>query len=171
MTITIPIRNRARQVTATTIVDDQDEVLAQWSWCLNRPGGYAVRTIPTHNGPRLQGMSRQILGLEYGNRLQADHIDHDKLNNTRRNLRIVTPLGQQQNKAIYQGSKSRFRGVYRHAKGKWEARVVLDGRTHYLGHYESEIQAALAAHRFRTDHMPWATVDPPLLDLLGPRLI
>jgi hypothetical protein len=168
--MTIAIHDKSRRVIATTIISDEDEMLAQWAWCLNRPNGYAVRTIPTINGPRLQGMARQILGLEYGNRLQADHVDHNKLNNTRRNLRIVTPAGQQQNKGVYHGTSSRFRGVCRHTKGRWEARVVLDGRIHYLGHYAEEYRAALAAHNFRREHMPWATTDPALLELLGPLL-
>jgi hypothetical protein len=171
--IIVLLRNRARQVVAEAVLDDEDEPLSMFRWCLNRRDrGYAVRSVSTPIGNRLLMMHRAILGLPFDSPLQGDHINHDRLDNRRSNLRIVDVKGQQQNKSNYQNCKSRFRGVTRVSKnGKFQAKATVDGVQHYLGHFTSEVQAAIAAERFRQTHMPFAEPDPELLVLLGPRLI
>ena len=73
---------------AFALVDDADYGwLSQWKWRLNSHG-YAIRTTCVEGCEKIFNMHRAILGAE---RLQyVDHIDHNRLNNTRANLRFVT---------------------------------------------------------------------------------
>ncbi len=79
------------------LVDDEDyEYLTQWKWCYNR---YAVRCIGPKNHRQRIAMHQVILNPPEG--LETDHIDRNKLNNQRSNLRAVTRSENMQNKAPY----------------------------------------------------------------------
>ena len=79
-----------------TIVDDSDfEQLSKHKWqawwnkCTR--SFYAIRNGRKADGKRIKvSMAREILGLKRGDKLQADHRDHNTLDNRRANLRIVT---------------------------------------------------------------------------------
>lgn len=72
-----------------------------------------------------------------------DHINGDKLDNRRQNLRICTSADNAKNQKVQEnkiGKTSRYKGVYWHKRAnKWMARI--GGM--YLGIYHSEIDAAL----------------------------
>jgi len=88
-----------KQITLTqgqyAIVDDWNyEWLNQWKWC----AGWAKNTKSYYAMRRAKGefdryytirMHREILGLKKGDRRQADHINHNTLDNRESNLRIV----------------------------------------------------------------------------------
>lgn len=137
------------------LVDDEDApaVLA-YRWYLHS-GRYAAR----RDGAHILLMHRQILGLEYGDRRQADHIDNcRKLDNRRDNLRVVTPAENCQNLTPRRGYTSRYRGVSRCKQtGRWRAVCGLNGQYFHLGRFDSEEIAASAAEEFRRQRMPFAT--------------
>lgn len=88
-------------------------------------------------------MARQILGLEHGDMREADHIDHDTLNNTRSNLRVVTKVQNAMNRRST-GSSS-FKGVYPYRPtGKWRASIKVGDKRLSLGYFVDEKQAAIA---------------------------
>lgn len=136
------------------LVDDEDAWLddgLRGAWRLNSDG-YAER----ERGRKLWRMSRIILGLEHGNPLQADHIDGDRLNNQRSNLRIVTSDQNKQN-VLFPNASSRFRGVCWHVvAGKWVAYVYVNKKLKYLGYYEDELEAARVAAAWRSVYIPFA---------------
>lgn len=69
----------------------------------------------------------------------VDHIDGDKLNNQRGNLRSTTQQVNQFNR------RTRNRGVSWHAAAqKWEAYIHVDGVKTYLGLFEDERDAEVA---------------------------
>ena len=45
----------------------------------------------------------------------------------------------------------RFYGVI-YDRGKWSAKVTIDGYQQYIGRYDSELDAARAVNRFVQDH-------------------
>lgn len=144
----IPLRNRAGEVRAWTLVDDEDyERCNQQKWSLTSRG-YAVGcggTLP---------MARFILGLTKDDPREADHINRDPLDNRRENLRAASKSENQQNRECGYGVSS-FRGVYLHA-GKWCAQVTVNRRKHYLGRYDTQEEAAAIAAEFRAEHLPFS---------------
>lgn len=91
----IPLHDAEGSVVAHTRVDAIDaEWLQQWRWSVN-PGGYAYRV----DGNRTVLLGRLLLGLlDAGRRYQCDHINRDRLDNRRSNLRVVRPIRNSENR-------------------------------------------------------------------------
>lgn len=131
------------------LVDDADyDWLSQWNWYAHKIGLslYAVRHSSRKNGKQyLISMAREILGLKYKDKRQADHINHSTLNNCRNNLRICTASQNQMNRKPVLNTTSRYKGVYRHTKNKrWVAQIKINGKMNYLACFNKEEDAALA---------------------------
>lgn len=115
----------------------------------------AVRNIRRADGKRQPTtLSRDILGLGPGDPRQADHKNHDTLDNRRENLRIVTRRQNSQNTRSCINSSSKYKGVswYKRYR-KWRAQIHHpcfgvdpsgQGKQKYLGSFNSEIEAARA---------------------------
>lgn len=148
MSALIPLYGRSG-LRGHAVVDEADfECLSQWRWHLAATG-YAAR-----RERKIVLMHRQILGLEYGDARVADHVDRDKLNNTRANLRAISRAANAQN-IVHGYGESGYRGVVRN-KGKWTSQVVVDGKHHYLGRFADPRKAAEVAAAFRAVHMPFS---------------
>ena len=131
-----------------TIVDDCDyEELNQWKWYLNKDG-YVWRSYKKDNSWKQIRIHREILGLT-DTKVFTDHINHDKLDNRRENLRACTNQENQRNskkqqKNIY-GKKcsSKYKGVcWKKSRNKWVAFIKIDNKLINLGTFISEIEAA-----------------------------
>lgn len=146
----IPLRARNGSVRAWALVDDADfELVGLLRWCL--PGnGYPSRTINGH----MQGLHRVLMGIEYGDCREVDHINGDPLDNRRCNLRVLSRAQNAQNLRAHPGI-SRYRGVSKMKKG-WRALAKLNGHTHWIGYFKTEIEAARAVAAWRAEHMPHA---------------
>lgn len=104
--------------------------------------GYARRR---RRGGGYDYMHRLVAGLVAGDGLQVDHINRDKLDNRRANLRVVTHLLNGQNLGAI-GGTSRHRGVFfDRGTGRWRVRVRVLRADHDLGRFDTEEQAAAAA--------------------------
>lgn len=124
-----------------TIVDNKDyEYLTQWKWYAKwskcTKSFYAVRHGKKKNNEQhFLYMAREILGLKYGDNRQADHINHNTLDNRNSNLRIVT---LQQNHWNNKNPK----GYYLHkASKKYLAHIGLNGKRIYLGLFRTTKEA------------------------------
>ncbi len=74
-----------------------------------------------------------------------DHIDRNRSNNAIENLRAVTFSQNSANRAAKSKNKSGFTGVYWNELGKkWQASIVANGRTHYVGLFATAQEAAKA---------------------------
>lgn len=151
----LPLYGRDGTVRGHVQVDVTAAVwLNQWVWRLDG-NGYASRGRRFgHKGPyRRVFLHRVLLGLEYGDPRQGDHINRDRLDCRMSNLRIVTAGENSQNVSGLHGSTSRHRGVFWMPRNrKWAAKV---GRK-YLGLFEREDDAAAAARQYRVEHMTHA---------------
>jgi hypothetical protein len=152
----IPLYARDGNVVGYSTVDAADAaVLDRWTWRLTL--GYAKRGQMIDGQFRHILMHRAILGLTHGDGLEGDHINRDKLDNRRENLRIVTPHGQKQNVPSRRNSSSRFRGVsFFKRTGRWIAHVRVNGKSMHLGYFATELEAADAARIGRSRFMPYA---------------
>lgn len=131
---------------------DAEEVSRHW-WAVGGPG-YPMAKI---NGKGWAVyLHRFLFGLETGDGVQVDHINQDKLDNRRSNLRICdNALNRQNGRSL--GGSSKFRGVsWNREKQKWEAYVGLNHRRARLGYFTDEVAAAEAASEFRAAHMPFS---------------
>jgi hypothetical protein len=121
-------------------VDAADfESLNKYTWRVH--GGYAVRT---ENKKRIY-MHREI--MQPPKSMVVDHMDGNRLNDCRINLRICTPTENGRNKAkyAYAGSTSRFKGVGHEKDGdRWYSKFCFNGKSLWLGFFDEEIEAARA---------------------------
>ena len=123
----------------SVLVDAADyDWLSGYTWTIHQ-GGYAAR----REKGRLIFMHREIVQAPPG--MVADHIDGNKENNSRSNLRICTRQQNTQNRGKRIGSASRFKGVYREKhSGKWHARAYRDGEHFRTRLFAEEVEAARA---------------------------
>lgn len=74
--------------------------------------------------------------------MEVDHISHDLLDNRRANLRLCT---RTQNQANRRPSGNReWKGVFKHSKSGYEAKIGLAGESIYLGLHRTPEAAAIA---------------------------
>lgn len=121
----------------------------QSSFDETRGSYYASRNSSTMDGKKtIIHMSRQIVGLKIGDPREADHQNHDTLNNTGQNLRILDHDKNVLNKRKYRTNKSGFKGVSWHSRGsKWVAQIQYQGKKMGLGYYGTKEEAARAYDR------------------------
>jgi hypothetical protein len=75
----------------------------------------------------------------------VDHIDGNRRNACRSNLRICTREENQCNLRKRRTGRSRFKGVTFHKpRGKWKAQYRFKGRLYHLGYFDDEVEAARA---------------------------
>lgn len=126
-------------------VDDLD-VVAPWNWTASEHGKtvYACRTVSIGGKKNRLWLHRAI--MQAGPGQQVDHADCDGLNNTRENLRFATDVQNAVNKRLTIRNSSGFKGVsWNRLCRKWQAHIVLDGKSRYLGLFD-EPEAAHAAY-------------------------
>ena len=138
-------------------------IIGRWKWMIKPVGAgfeYAARGGRRSDGKRgMIFMHRWIMEPPPG--MVVDHINHDKLDNRRSNLRICT---RQQNSAHRQKvttGVSGFRGVSR-CGSKWKAEIHISYRNKHLGVFADALSAALAYDRAaRTVYGVFATLNFP----------
>lgn len=114
-------------------VDDSDfNEVNKHRWFLDKYGAVVGNRIV---------LSRFLLNPE--SRSVVDHINRDKLDNRRCNLRICSQRQNTMNQAKHAKAASKYKGVHAH-KGKWRARIVPNGKNIHLGLFDHEKDAALA---------------------------
>lgn len=86
---------------------------------------------------------------------QIDHANGLPSDNRLSNLRSCTPLENQQNTARRANTRSGLTGVYRYSQnGKWRAQIVVSGKAHRLGLFDTP-NAAHAAYVAAKGRMHW----------------
>lgn len=126
------------------LVDEDDfEYLNSFKWYYNN--GYAVRAIYNNNNKKsLERMHRSIMNInsEYLKN-QIDHINLNKLDNRKVNLRVVTLQQNSFNRKSHTNSSSKYKGVsWLKRDKKWNSSICKDGKSYYLGRFINEIDAA-----------------------------
>lgn len=140
---------------AEILVDEEDyELLRQYHWrrCGTK-GQYAATTINDHTVYMHRLLTQEVDGFE------VDHVDGNKLNNQRANLRLVTGSQNMQNRHGESKSTTGYWGVYvkkGHDKKRFYARIMVNYQHFHLGYFETAEEAAVAASDGRAQYMTHA---------------
>lgn len=146
--------HKGGQIVAKAIVDDDcsSESLNR-RWTLN--SGYAATHVKNPKGQQSWlYLHRLLSGLSFGDTRQADHINRNRLDCRKANLRVLTPAQNQQNTPKRIHGSSQYRGVF--FDKKWRAAAKLNGKRTYIGTFATEIEAAKAASDWRRANMPFS---------------
>ncbi len=125
------------------VVDDCDfDLVSAFTWHANKRGGtvYVEASIMRDGVKTRLKMHRLIMGATKG--IEVDHINGIGLDNQRSNLRVATRSQNSANRG--NNRKAGFRGVYRTSGGKFEVRLTVRPKVHYLGRFISADEAARA---------------------------
>jgi len=130
------------------MVDDQDyEYINQWKW-LCSSHGYAVRVEYLGGGrknTKRQTIKMHRLIMDTPIDMETDHINGDRLDNRKENLRIVTRTENQHNRKLNSNNTSGYKGVHLYKPtNRWVARITVNSRLLLLGYFEEIKEAALA---------------------------
>lgn len=127
-------------------VDDEDfERLSEYSWYMvSRGNSYAAR----FEEKKTRYLHREIMGIAVGERVEIDHINRDKLDNRKSNLRICTRGQNQVNKPIQKNNTSGYKGVsWNKRLGRWVAYISENGKAKQLGLFNTKEEAAMAYNK------------------------
>lgn len=121
------------------IIDLEDvENLKKYTWSLT-PDGYARTKIN-----KKHFLMHRIIMKCPSNKV-IDHINRNRLDNRKSNLRICTILENCHNKNIPTNNKSGFAGVIFNKKSKkWKAYIMCNGINYHLGFYLDKKEAIQA---------------------------
>lgn len=147
-TIEVPLYDKSGQEVAITKLCFEDyDIIKPYKWCFS--AGYAK----TNKNGNVIGMHRLIMNVDDPKKV-VDHINHDKLDNRRENLRVVSRAANNQNrpKDVIDTTTSKYKGVYLRNfahTSLWVARCGQD----YNQSFKTEDDAAraydkAALHRF-----------------------
>jgi hypothetical protein len=126
------------------LVSEQDyHMLTQHKWSYD--GRYArasiyYKDVRMHRlimqAPLAQAAAKEL-------EVEVDHINGDKLDNRRENLRLVTKSQNQHNKPSCNSRK--YKGVSREkSRRKWKAQIHFNNKDLFLGHFDTDHEAARA---------------------------
>lgn len=130
----------------TATVDDEDfERISVFKWYFDSSTGYARHTTSRLLGRRSNlYLHRVVSGIS--DDLSIDHVDGNRLNCCKSNLRVATSSQNAANSLNYGirflNKTSRYVGVYwDKSRKKWTARY---GRNGFIGRFDDELEAATA---------------------------
>lgn len=118
------------------LIDDEDfPTVDAWTWHINK--GYAER-IDWKTQKNIS-VHRLVMNAPKGK--EVDHINGEKLDNRKVNLRICSPQENRQNSRLRKDNTTGFKGVRRNRK-RFQAYIHYNGFIH-LGMFDSPKDAAV----------------------------
>lgn len=156
------------------LVDTADyDHLANYTWFY--ASGYAARYGGKEMGGKTIFMHNEIALPPDG--LEVDHVNLDKLDNRRSNLRHCTRTQNLGNVRSKKGS-SKYKGVSKTKSGAWQVHIQKNKKNTSLGTYASEIEAAMAYDAAAREHFgefarcnfPTIIIEPAAVQAPAPQL-
>lgn len=131
------------------LVDDDDfKELNKYCWwaCIRGLKIDIFRSSRKGGAAKNISISREIIKPPKG--FVVDHINGNRFDNRKENLRICTRSQNAQNRGPKNGKK--YKGVFKQVSGNsvgYSVEIKCDGRRYYVGRYKDEKSAALAYDR------------------------
>lgn len=129
------------------LVDDEDySELSKYRW-RKSTFGYAIRHIMVDKKVVNIWMHRQIMNTPKG--MDTDHINRNRLDNRRSNLRVATRSINSHNVGVSRNNKSGYLGVVWYpSMKKYLAVTMIDKVKHKIGWYKTAAEAGEAYKNF-----------------------
>lgn len=140
-------RSDAKRKYTVFVSDCDHQMLTKHNWQGMKDGNVYTRI----NG-KITLIHRMIMNAPKN--LEVDHIDGNRLNNQRENLRLCNSSQNKCNRGARKDNKSGFKGVSWHSqRNKWTARIKTPyGKYISLGLYDDKIDAAKAYNQAAREH-------------------
>jgi hypothetical protein len=121
------------------LVDDEDyEELMQCKWLVTEEG-YVRGKIAGKN------IYMHRLILKPDKIKQVDHVNHNKLDNQKINIRICTQSENNMNRKPYKSKYSIYKGIcFKKSSNRWFANIRINSRLKHIGYFDTELEAAKA---------------------------
>lgn len=119
--------------------DDAD--LATVKWSLGSENGYVRGRYEKVLVVLHRLVAERKIGGPVPEGLFVDHIDGNKLNCQRGNLRIVTRQQNLYNQKPHKNSRTGYKGLQTNGHG-WYAAIMHEGKRKYYGPYRTPLEAA-----------------------------
>lgn len=114
--------------------------LSGFKWCYNARLDCAARGIWDKDSKQttVVSMHRFLMGTPRG--MDTDHINGDRLDNRRENLRVCSHADNQANMKMHKDNSSGYKGVSLAKSGNWVAKI----RNRTIGTFANKVDAAKA---------------------------
>lgn len=146
----------ARKINETISHNDYIEVILtrgmstliskdDWDYIKNHKWFFSGRSPRIAAVARVEGIKVYLHNflMRPGDQQEVDHINHDRLDNRRQNLRLCNRSQNCANKRSYKNTYSKFKGVTWHKRQrKWIAQIKVNQKIKHLGSFVSEDDAA-----------------------------
>lgn len=132
----------------TFLIDEEDyDNVKNYTWHIHH--GYVVHTISRKINKK-QGqipIHRLVMGNPQG--YEVDHINGNKLDNRKCNLRVCTGKQNKKNRGRNSNNSSGFSGVFRGKNGKFIAYITSERERIHLGTFD-DFESAKRAYMIRS---------------------
>jgi hypothetical protein len=131
------------------LVDDADADLAAHTWHMTTSGYAGRNAARPHRGKiRMHRViMRRVIGRELERWELVDHINGDRLDNRRANLRLATNSENMFNVDLPAHNTTGYKGVYRNSptcRQPYQAAITVNRKKIYLGSFADPREAARA---------------------------
>lgn len=121
------------------IIDDEDfEVVSKYSWKKYPSNRYVQASV---NG-KTTSISRLVMKADKG--VSIDHINGNRLDNRKCNLRVCSQAQNIKNRKPNKNGKSSYKGIVVLPNGRFRAKIDSDCHRYELGVYDNEHDAVIA---------------------------
>jgi hypothetical protein len=117
-------------------IEDLASIL-EHNWYIGR-SGYPIAYIGSRKGTSVY---HYLMG-SYGPDYPIDHINRNKLDNRRSNLRVCTRQENNYNRSLAKNSKYKYKGIRQEKDGSWTAYCTKDGETNEVEGFIDDVTAA-----------------------------
>lgn len=143
----MPIIKLTRGKEAVVSSEDYDSLMSQRTWYCT-VAGYAISTLSAAGNAKIymhRAIAERMAGQPIPDGYEVDHINGNRLDNRRENLRLVTHSQNMMNASSRQNRSSKYKGVsWDKVNRRWRAVIFLNKKQTSLGRHDSEEAAAKA---------------------------
>jgi len=154
------------QVKGGVAIVDEDDVsrVNQYHWHTN-PDGYAISNI-WYEGRRTSiSMHRYVMGCVPRDGKELDHINGNRLDNRKENLRFVEHIHNTWNTVKKKTASCTYKGITKNDSGGFDTQITVKGKTTFLGAYKDERECAkiydIASAMFHGEYAKFNFPDEP----------